>query len=51
MDAAGVAASLREAGAVRVVAGGTKLGWGRPIEAPELSVAELDAIVEHNRAT
>ena len=48
MDAAGVAASLREAGAVRVVAGGTKLGWGRPIEAPELSVAELDAIVEHN---
>jgi glycolate dehydrogenase FAD-binding subunit len=48
MDAAGVAASLRESGAVRVVAGGTKLGWGRPIEAPELSVAALDAIVEHN---
>ena len=33
---------------MRVVAGGTKLGWGRPIEAPELSLAELDAIVEHN---
>jgi glycolate oxidase FAD binding subunit len=48
MDAAGVAAALREASAVRVVSGGTKLQWGRPIEAPELSVAELDAIVEHN---
>jgi glycolate oxidase FAD binding subunit len=49
MDAAGVAAALRESpGGVRVVAGGTKLGWGRPIEAPELSVSELDAIVEHN---
>ena len=48
MDAAGVAAALREASGVRVVGGGTKLGWGRPIEAPELSLAELDAIVEHN---
>jgi glycolate oxidase FAD binding subunit len=48
MDAAGVAATLRESGGVRVVGGGTKLGWGRPIEAPELSVSELDAIVEHN---
>jgi glycolate oxidase FAD binding subunit len=48
MDAAGVAAALREASGVRVVAGGTKLGWGHPIEAPELSVSELDAIVEHN---
>ena len=48
MDAAAVAAALREGSGVRVVAGGTKLGWGRPIEAPELSVAELDAIVEHN---
>ena len=46
--AAEVAASLREASAVRVVSGGTKLSWGRPIEAPELSVAGLDAIVEHN---
>ena len=48
MDAAGVAATLREASGVRVVGGGTKLGWGHPIEAPELSLAELDAIVEHN---
>jgi glycolate dehydrogenase FAD-binding subunit len=48
MDAAGVAAALREVPAARIVAGGTKLGWGRPIEVPELSVAELDAIVEHN---
>jgi glycolate oxidase FAD binding subunit len=46
--AAEVAASLREARAVRVVGGGTKIAWGRPVEAPELSVAELDAIVEHN---
>jgi glycolate oxidase FAD binding subunit len=43
-----VAASLREASAVRVISGGTKLSWGRPIEAPELSLAELDTIVEHN---
>jgi glycolate oxidase FAD binding subunit len=48
MQATDVAAALRESGGVRVVGGGTKLGWGRPIEAPELSVAELDAIVEHN---
>src|SRR6185295_4464952 len=48
MDAAGVAAALREAVGVRVVGGGTKLGWGRPVELPELSVAELDAVVEHN---
>lgn len=48
MEAAEVAASLREVSAVRVVGGGTKLAWGHPIEAPELSVAGLDAIVEHN---
>ena len=48
MDAAGVAAALREASGVRVVGGGTKLGWGHPIELPELSLAELDAVVEHN---
>jgi glycolate oxidase FAD binding subunit len=48
MDAQGLAAALRESSGVRVVGGGTKLGWGRPIEAPELSVSELDAIVEHN---
>ena len=43
-----VATALRESGGVRVVSGGTKLGWGRPVEAPELSVSELDEIVEHN---
>jgi glycolate dehydrogenase FAD-binding subunit len=43
-----VATALRDAPGVRIVAGGTKLGWGRPIEAPELALAELDAIVEHN---
>jgi glycolate oxidase FAD binding subunit len=48
MTAQEVAASLREASALRVVSGGTKMSWGRPVEAPELSVAELDAIVEHN---
>ncbi|HEX7298428.1 MAG TPA: FAD-binding protein [Solirubrobacteraceae bacterium] len=48
MTAQEVAASLREATAVRVISGGTKLSWGRPVEASELSVAELDAIVEHN---
>jgi glycolate oxidase FAD binding subunit len=48
MTAEEVAASLREASAVRVVSGGTKLSWGHPIEAPELSLADLDAIVEHN---
>jgi glycolate oxidase FAD binding subunit len=47
-SASEVAAALRESGGVRVVGGGTKLGWGRPVEAPELSVGELDAIVEHN---
>jgi glycolate oxidase FAD binding subunit len=48
MQPVDVASALRESGGVRVVGGGTKLGWGHPIEAPELSVAELDAIVEHN---
>jgi glycolate oxidase FAD binding subunit len=48
MNAPEVAAALRESSGVRVVSGGTKLGWGRPIEAPELSLSELDAIVEHN---
>jgi glycolate dehydrogenase FAD-binding subunit len=48
MEAKEVAAALRESGGVRVTAGGTKLGWGRPVELPELSVAGLDAIVEHN---
>jgi glycolate oxidase FAD binding subunit len=48
MDAREVATALRESGGVRVTAGGTKLGWGRPVELPELSVAGLDTIVEHN---
>jgi glycolate oxidase FAD binding subunit len=44
------AALLGDAGtAVRLRGGGTKLGWGRPIEAPlQLGTARLDAIVEHN---
>jgi glycolate dehydrogenase FAD-binding subunit len=44
------AAALREAdGAVRLRGAGTKLGWGRPLDAPlELGTARLDAIVEHN---
>jgi glycolate oxidase FAD binding subunit len=51
------AAALREASAagrrVRVHGGGTKLGWGRPLDPPadaELSTEGLDAIVEHNVA-
>ncbi|MGZ6694942.1 MAG: FAD-binding oxidoreductase [Solirubrobacteraceae bacterium] len=43
-----VAAILREGAPVRIVGGGTKIGWGRPVAAPELSLAGLDAIVEHN---
>ena len=42
---------LSEAGGpVRVVGGGTKLGWGRPPATPhiELRTAHLDRIVEHN---
>jgi glycolate dehydrogenase FAD-binding subunit len=48
VDAQDVATTLREASAVRIVGGGTKLGWGRPIAAPELALGDLDAIVEHN---
>jgi glycolate oxidase FAD binding subunit len=48
-SAAAVAAALREGGPVRVRGGGTKLGWGHPIEVErELSTARLDAVVEHN---
>ncbi len=43
-----VAAILRGGTPVRIVGGGTKIGWGRPVEAAELSVAGLAAIVEHN---
>jgi glycolate oxidase FAD binding subunit len=45
------AARLRDCeGAARVVGGRTKLGWGRPVPAPdvELSTAALDRILEHN---
>jgi glycolate oxidase FAD binding subunit len=45
------AAALRDCdGVARVVGAGTKLGWGRPVPAPdlELSTSELDQIVEHN---
>jgi glycolate oxidase FAD binding subunit len=44
------AAALRDAGgAVRIRGGGTKLGWGRPVEAVlELGTERLDALVEHN---
>ena len=51
------AAALRDASAaghrVRVRGGGTKLGWGLPLQPPadaELSTERLDAIVEHNVA-
>jgi glycolate oxidase FAD binding subunit len=43
-----VAAVLRAGTPVRITAGGTKVGWGNPVEAAELSLAGLDAIVEHN---
>jgi glycolate oxidase FAD binding subunit len=44
------AALLRDARSVRIVGGGTKLGWGRPCEAEfELSTAGLAELREHNR--
>jgi glycolate oxidase FAD binding subunit len=48
VDAQAVATALREAPGVRIVSGGTKLGWGHPVELPELGVGEMDAILEHN---
>jgi glycolate oxidase FAD binding subunit len=44
------AALLRDAdGAVRLRGAGTKLGWGRPVEASlHLGTERLDAVVEHN---
>jgi glycolate oxidase FAD binding subunit len=44
------AALLRDAdGAVRLRGAGTKLGWGRRVEAPlHLGTERLDAVVEHN---
>ena len=44
-------ACAEEGGAVRVAGGGTKRGWGRPLEREpdlELSTASLDRVVEHN---
>ena len=44
-----VALALRDGGPVRIRGGGSKLGWGRPVEvAGELSTEPLAAIVEHN---
>ncbi|MDP9344553.1 MAG: FAD-binding protein, partial [Actinomycetota bacterium] len=43
-----VAGVLRGGTPVRITGGGTKIGWGNPVEAAELSIAGLDAIVEHN---
>jgi glycolate oxidase FAD binding subunit len=43
------AAALHETAAVRIRGGGTKLGWGRPIETGvELRTERLDALVAHN---
>jgi glycolate oxidase FAD binding subunit len=51
------AAALQEAATagrrVRIRGGGTKLGWGRPMDPPpdaQLGTERLDAIVEHNAA-
>ncbi|MDW5598713.1 FAD-binding protein, partial [Conexibacter stalactiti] len=47
--AAEAAVALRDAGAVRIRGGGTKLAWGRPVAADaELRTARLDALVAHN---
>ena len=51
-DAAEVLRTAAEAGRrVRIVGGGTKLGWGRPASDPDvqLSIAGLERLVEHNR--
>jgi glycolate oxidase FAD binding subunit len=50
-----IAATLRTAAeggrGVRIRGGGTKAGWGRPVEpGAELATGGLDAIVEHNVA-
>lgn len=47
--AAEAAVALRDAGAVRIRGGGTKLAWGRPVAADaELRTSRLDALVAHN---
>ena len=44
-----VASALAEGSPVRIVGRGTKLSWGRQVEAEvELSTAGLDRVVEHN---
>jgi len=44
-----IAADLASGGSVRIVGGGSKLGWGPQVDAErELSTAGLDRIVEHN---
>ena len=44
-----IAEALAQGTPVRIAGGGTKLGWGEPVEAErELSTAGLDRIVEHN---
>jgi glycolate oxidase FAD binding subunit len=44
-----IAEALARGTPVRIAGGGTKLGWGEPVEAErELSTAGLDRIVEHN---
>ena len=44
-----IAADLASGGSVRLVGGGSKLGWGPQVDAErELSTAGLDRIVEHN---
>jgi glycolate dehydrogenase FAD-binding subunit len=44
-----IASELAAGDPVRIVGGGSKLGWGPPVEAErELSIAGLDSIVEHN---
>ncbi|HEV8153676.1 MAG TPA: FAD-binding oxidoreductase [Solirubrobacteraceae bacterium] len=55
MGAEDVATALREAARegrrLRIRGGGTKLGWGRPLESDaELGTHGLDEIVEHNEA-
>ncbi len=48
--AAALAAAAAEGRTVRIRGGGTKLGWGRPGQVPdvELSTASLSSIAEHN---
>lgn len=43
------AAALRDAAAARIRGGGTKLGWGLPVDAAaELGTGRLDALLAHN---